>query len=63
MILKSETGRLIGAAAPELHLAATSLRMSISVQKQFRGSRTLSTGWETAAANFGQKSGLVVAPF
>jgi hypothetical protein len=63
MILRSETGRLVGAAAPELNLEASAYGMSTSIESPFQRSQISVRAMKFPLEIFGRKSGLVVAPF
>ena len=63
MILRSETGRLVAAVAPELSPAASSLRDVDQRQEAVSMIQNSSIGWITTPQNLWVESGLVVAPF
>jgi hypothetical protein len=62
MILRSETGRLVVAVAPELIPVASSVRDVDQPQQAVSMIQNSCIG-ETAAQNFRAESGSVVAPF
>jgi hypothetical protein len=63
MILRSETGRLVAAVAPELSPAASSARDVDQRQQAVSMIQNSSVGKKITPQNLRVKSGSVVAPF
>lgn len=63
MILRSETGRLVAAAAPELSPVASSVGDVDQRQQAVSMIQNSSIGRKITAQNSWAESGLVVAPF
>lgn len=63
MILRSETGRLVGAAAPELYRVASSSRDADQDASAVSKIQNSSMGWKISAQILWADSGSVVAPF
>lgn len=63
MILRSKTGRLVTAVAPELSPAASFVGDVDQRQRAVLMIQNSTTGWKMTAQNLWAESGLVVAPF